>query len=223
MHSRIVNIDGKKTTLGFGHEGALYKKSFVMYDKQTNSKWNHSTGLAMMGPLAGMQLKILPSRIIHWKTWKTIHPNTKVLARKGRWGFMGTYVGNSQPSGLGLSVGQGPKAKLFPFDILLKEEVVNEIVGPHQIVVVMDPSTREALAFSRKVNARVLTFKPIKARSEGVPLMRDQETGSVWNRLSGQAIEGPMKGAVVLPLISVPWLIERWRQIYQTGTIYRGS
>ena len=223
MHSRIVKIDGKKTTLGFGHEGVLYKQSFVMYDKQTNSKWNHSTGLAMMGPLAGMHLKILPSRIVHWKTWKKIHPNTKVLARKGRRGFMGTYVGNSQPSGLGLSVGQGPKAKLFPFDILLKEEVVNEMVGPHQIVVVMDPSTREALAFSRKVNARVLTFKPIKGRSKGAPLMRDQETGSVWNRLSGQAIEGPLKGAGVLPLISVPWLIERWRQIYQTGPVYRGS
>lgn len=193
-----------------------------MYDKKTDSKWNHSTGLAMMGPLAGMELKILPSRVVHWKTWRKIHPNTKVLAQEGRWGFMGTYVGGRQPSALGLSVGQGPKAKLFPFDVLLKEEVVNETVGPHQIVVVMDPSTREAFAFSRKVNARVLTFKPTESRSKGTPLMRDQETGSVWDRLSGQAIEGPLKRAEALPLISVPWLKERWRQIYQDGTVYRG-
>ena len=223
MHSRIVEIDGKKTTLDFGHEGVLYRQSFIMYDKKTDSKWNHSTGLAMAGRLAGMELKFLPSRTVHWKTWKEIHPNTKVLAKEGRWGFMGTYVGSQRPSDLGISVGQGPEAKLFPFDALLKEEVVNDTVKPHPTVVVINPSTNEAFAFSRKVNGRVLTFKPIKARNKGVPLMRDRETGSVWHRMSGRAIEGPLKGAEVLSLISVPWLIERWRQIYPNGTVYRGS
>lgn len=221
MHSRIIEINGEKTTLKFGHEGVLYRQSFVMYDKRTDSKWNHSTGLAMAGILAGTQLKILPSRVVRWKTWKTIYPNTKILAREGRWGFMGRYIADRQPSQLGLSVGQGPKARLYPFDVLLQEQVVNDVVAPRQIMVVMDRATKQAMAFSRKVADRVLTFEPLKARDKETPLMRDRETGSVWNRMSGRAIDGPLKGTEVSPLISVPWLKERWRQIYEGGTVYR--
>ena len=193
-----------------------------MYDKQTDSKWIHSTGLAMAGKLAGTELKILPSRVVRWKTWREVHPNTKVLAREGRWGFMGAYIAGSQPSVLGLSVGQGPRAKLYPFDVLLKEQIVNDVVAPYQVTVVMDPANNQAMAFSRKVDDRVLTFTPLKARDKEARLMRDRETGSIWNRMSGRAIEGPLKGTELLPLISVPWLKERWGQIYEGGIVYGG-
>lgn len=220
MHSRILEINGKKTTLEFGHEGVLYRQSFIMYDKQTDSKWNHSTGLAMVGELAGRRLEILASRVMRWQSWKRIHPETKVLAREGRWGFMGAYVAHDQSSALGLSVGQGPEAKLYPFEVLLKREVVNDRVEPYAVVVVIDPVQKQALAFSRKMGDKTLTFKPERARSPDNPLMRDQETGSLWERLSGRAIEGPLKGSEILPLISVPWLKDRWRQIYQGGMVY---
>lgn len=223
MHSRIIDLKGKKTTLEFGHEGVLYRRSFIMYDKQTDSKWNHSTGLAMMGKLAGARLDILPSRVMRWKSWKKIYPDTRVLAREGRWGFMGAYIAEDSFSALGLSVGQGPDAKLYPFDLLLKREVVNDKVEPYSVVVVIDPAEKQALAFSRKVGDRVLTFEPAKARDPEIPLMRDRETGSLWERLSGRAVEGPLKGQEILPLISVPWLTERWRQIYEGGGVYQGS
>jgi hypothetical protein len=67
VHSRILDIDGRMTNLDFGHEGVLYRQSFIMYDKQIDSKWNHSTGLAMSGKLAGRELRILPSRVMRWK------------------------------------------------------------------------------------------------------------------------------------------------------------
>lgn len=223
VHSRIVEIDGRKSILEFGHEGVLYKSSFIMYDKQTDSKWNHSTGLAMMGPLAGTRLDLQPSRVVRWKTWKEAHPDTRVLAREGRWGFMGTYIADKQPAELGLSVGQGPHAKLFPFDVLLKHEVVNDVITPHEVVVTINPSTKEALAFSRKVGKQTLTFRPHRSEDNGRPLMRDQETGTLWNTSTGRAIKGSLQGTELTPLISVPWLKERWRQIYRGGTVYSGS
>ena len=135
---------------------------------------------------------------------------------------MGAYIAGSQPSVLGLSVGQGPRAKLYPFDVLLKEQIVNDFVAPYQVTVVMDPANNQAMAFSRKVDDRVLTFTPLKARDKKARLMRDRETGSIWNRMSGRAIEGPLKGTELLPLISVPWLKERWGQIYESGIVYGG-
>ena len=194
-----------------------------MYDNRTDSKWNHSTGLAMAGKLAGTELKILASRVMRWKTWKEIFPNTKVLAREGRGGFMGTYVADRRATELGLSVGQGPNAKLYPFDILLEKPVVNDMVGPFSVLVVMDRVNKQAVAFSRTVSGRVLTFRAVSAPENATSLMRDHETGSLWNRVSGRAIQGPLKGSEVLPMISVPWLKERWRHIHENGVEYRGS
>jgi len=221
VHSRTLEINGKQTILEFGHEGVLYRQSFIMYDKKTDSKWNHSTGLAMAGELAGHQLEILPSRVMRWDSWKIIHPNTKVLARQGRWDFMGSYVAREHFAAFGLSVGQGPQAKLYPYDVLLKHEVVNDVVTPQAIVVVIDPADKQAMAFSRKVADKTLTFQPVKSKDSKSLLMRDQETKTLWDRLSGKAMEGTLKGREIEPLISVPWLRERWQQIYREGLVYR--
>ncbi len=223
VHSRVIELNGRKTTLEFGHEGVLYRQSFVMYDKQTDSKWNHSTGLAMAGKLAGRQLEILPSWVVRWEKWKFMHPKTQVLAGEGRGGFMGTYVADRHFSEFGLSVGQGPQAKLYPYDLLLKEQIVNDFVPPHPVVVVIDATHKEAMAFSRKFGDETLTFKPLKGKQSATQLMRDQETGTQWDRFSGKAIEGRLKGQSILPLIAVPWLKERWRQIYNNGIVYQGS
>ncbi|MCI0864370.1 MAG: DUF3179 domain-containing protein, partial [Chloroflexi bacterium] len=40
---------------------------------------------------------------------------------------------------------------------------------------------------------KTLTFEPAQVRA-GVALMRDQETGSLWQVLTGQAVEGPLFG-----------------------------
>lgn len=222
MHNRIIDFAGKKIRLDFGHEGVLYRQSFIMYDKQTGTKWNHSTGLAMAGELTGMRLEILPSWVVRWARWKKMHPNTKVLAREGSGGFMGTYVADRSYTEFGLSVGQGPQAKFYPYDMLSKHEVVNDFVTPHAVVVGFDPAHKESMAFDRKARGRLLTFEPVKARSSGILQMRDRETGSLWERLSGKAIDGKLKGEWIQPLISIPWLKERWRQIYPHGIVYRG-
>jgi len=215
VYSRILDINGKKSTLEFGHEGVLYKKNFIIYDKRTDSKWDHPTDLAMAGSLADKVLTILLSGMVRWKTWKEIFPKTKVLAREGYGGSMGTYGADRYSSELGLSVGQGPIVKLYPLNVLMTKKVVNDKV----IIVVMDPASKQAVAFSSKVSDRILTFKPHKAGSQGIPLMRDQETGSLWIRMSGRTIEGPLKGSEILSMISAPWLKDRWRQIHETGAV----
>jgi Protein of unknown function (DUF3179) len=220
VHSRILDIDGKKTTLDFGHEGVLYRQSFIMYDKQTDTKWNHSTGLAMSGKLAGRELQILPSRVMRWKNWKRIYPKTRVLAREGRFDFMGTYLGGDDYGALGLSVGLGPRAKLYPFEALMRQEVVNDKVEPLDVVIVIEPNSKQAVAFSRKVDGKTLTFQPVGAAKSKMLLMRDEQTGTLWERLSGRAVKGKLNGREILPTISVPWLLERWKQIYKDGIVY---
>ena len=220
VHSRYLEVNGKNTTLEFGHEGMLYRQSFIMYDKQTDTKWNHSTGLAMSGKLIGRVLDFLPSRVMRWASWRALYPKTQVLAREGRFDFMGTYVADDHYGALGLSVGLGPQAKLFPFNALSKQPVVNDRVSPQDIVVTFDRENKQAAAFDRKIDARVLTFHAAKETRDNMPLMRDQETGSLWEAMSGRAVGGKLKGREILPVITVPWAIERWRQIYNKGIVY---
>lgn len=220
MHSRRIERDGDTLTLDFGHEGVLYKNSFVMYDKQTESKWNHSTGLAMSGSLAGKELRTLSSRMMRWSSWKRQHPETRVLLGEERTGFMGAYRGADDPSAFGLSVGRGPEPTIYPFDRLQKLGVVNDKTALRPIVVVIEPNSVQAFAYSRRVGDRTLSFEPLDETREGDPLMRDRETGSVWNRMTGRALEGPMKGEQLQNVVGVTWRRTRWEQIYEDGTVF---
>jgi len=71
--------DGR--TLTFGNSGAFYANDVVMVDHETGSYWYHIAGQAIVGPLTGQQLDLLPSNTLTWREWRTQHPNTRVLAR----------------------------------------------------------------------------------------------------------------------------------------------
>ena len=50
--------------LSFGNTSALYMSDLVMYDKQTGSYWFQVAGEAVVGPLSGSRLDLLPSTTI---------------------------------------------------------------------------------------------------------------------------------------------------------------
>ena len=110
MYDRRLN----DRVLSFGHAGILYKNSFVMYDRQTESLWVHVTGKAEVGAMKGQQLTFMPSTVTTWKAWKAAHPNSLVLPGYRRGGFMGTYGGVRSIRGFGLVVFDGFQAKLYP-------------------------------------------------------------------------------------------------------------
>lgn len=71
-------IDGR--TVEFGVSGLLHDSDLVMYDREGESLWQQITGEAIMGPALGQKLEELPATITEWATWRTAHPDTKVLS-----------------------------------------------------------------------------------------------------------------------------------------------
>lgn len=65
----------------FGSSGFLFRSNKLMYDRQTNTLWNHLTGEPVIGKLAnsGIQLERLPIVVTTWGEWKRQHPATTVL------------------------------------------------------------------------------------------------------------------------------------------------
>jgi hypothetical protein len=70
-------VDGR--VLEFGTTGKLRHSDLVMYDRQTETWWQQFTGEAIVGELAGENLKLLPSRIVSFGAFRATYPHGPVL------------------------------------------------------------------------------------------------------------------------------------------------
>jgi hypothetical protein len=72
-------VDGR--VLDFGTTGKLRDSDLVMYDRQTESWWQQFSREALVGELAGKELRQLPARIVSWGEFRDLHPGALVLDR----------------------------------------------------------------------------------------------------------------------------------------------
>jgi len=91
-------IDGE--LLDFGTSGKLYLSNLVMYDRQTESLWPQALGQAVVGPLTGTRLDLVPMQMVSWADFRSSHPGGKVLSQQT--GFErpygeNPYVGYDEP------------------------------------------------------------------------------------------------------------------------------
>jgi len=206
--------------LDFGHEGVLYRRSFVMYDKQTGSLWLHVTGEALKGPLKGTRLRFLPSEVVPWREWRRRHPDTRVLLGRKAPGMMGTFALRAAGERYGISVGEGRRVRLYRLTLLERVPVVQDELDGRPVVVAYDPRTGGAAAFAATLDDRVLHFATVLGREEDAEaLMRDAETGSLWSRLRGACVAGPLAGKELRRLPATAWLVERWRGFFPGGPV----
>jgi hypothetical protein len=70
-------VDGR--TLTFGTSGKLADDALVMYDRETESEWKQPLGRAIVGPLAGTELAVVPATMTTWKRFREAHPDGAVL------------------------------------------------------------------------------------------------------------------------------------------------
>ena len=183
----------------FGHEGVLYRKSFVMYDEETESLWVHTTGRAVSGAMRGATLEFLPSEVVPWSDWRARYPDTVVLDRGGEdEGFMGTYTLDEDAEEFGISVGQGTDVKLVPYEQLLSERVVQT----DDRVVLMGPESDALRAY--RYDGPVLSFDESGVLVDG--------EGRGWDPLTGNGVRGSAEALERLP--ATAWLMERWRAFF---------
>mgnify|MGYP005638502217 FL=1 len=227
MYSRI--IDGDEYT--FGVSGKLIMNVLVMYDRQTETLWSQLLGQAVDGPLKGTNLEFLPAWQTTWEDWKTTHPNTLAL-RKGYFGARDPYDSYYQSGSSGVigqavlderlyvkefvvGVEQNGEAAAYPFSVLNDEPVVNDSVGERPVLVVFNAETGTGVVFSREVNGQLLTFQP----ADGLQLI-DDETGTTWDGLSGEALEGALIGEHMSRIKSTSSFWFGWKDWYPETRVY---
>ena len=189
--------------------GKLIMNALVMYDHQSDTLWSQFLSRGVKGPLANRALEIVPAVQTTWEQWLNLHPDTLVLDKRGSYGS-DTYEGYYRGGSAGI-IGESNKdrrlpkkelvmgmvvsgfAKAYPFSAISQQTVINDHFAGEEVVITFEPASESAAAFQRRLNGKTLTFEPAQVRA-GVALMRDQETGSLWQVLTGQAVEGPLFG-----------------------------
>jgi len=216
-------FDGRE--LEFGAVG-LEKGVFFLYDSETRSRWSQLVGRAVQGPLKGRALRKHPSTLTTWGRWRTLHPGTTVFRDPqlpGRRRFteesfsritLGGPAGGIVNEDLGVAVEGQKSARAWLLRVLASRRVVNDEIDGQPLVVFLTQDAVTARVWGRALGDRTLSFT-----AEG-DRMRDAETGSLWDPLTGRALEGPLEGQGLEPVVSTHGLWYAWRSQRPDTTLW---
>jgi hypothetical protein len=223
VYRRTVN--GQVFT--FGVSGKVAMNASVMYDHQTGSLWGQVMGRAIEGPLIGTTLEFLTATQTTWQEWLKTHPATTVLDDTQDEQAPSTSAADPMALLLGTRrllpdyvigvVGEG-EVVVYPFAVLRTARVVNDELGGKPVVVFFDPATGTGTVWERPIyDGQLLTFTPVDDKSFTV---KDDETGSRWSGLSGQAEAGPLSGQQ-LTLVPARYSFGTgWLDAYPTSRVF---
>ena len=235
----------------FGISGMLYNANVIMFDDSSSTLWSQLLGEAVVGTLTGLKLVRYPSQLISFGDFLEAFPQGQVLSRDtgyARGYGSSLYIGYDQESSplfhfrgqlderlpakaRVVALELGGIAMAFPFERLEVERVADSELGGIPLTVWWQRGTRSALdtanlSEGRDVGAvavyrRDLDGRQLSFRWDGAAFV-DAETGSRWDLL-GQAVEGPLSGAKLEPLLHYSTLWFAWAAFHPDTLVHDGT
>ncbi len=225
-------IDGLRLTF---HLAGINNQNFLMSDEETGTYWQQINGAAVAGPLAGRRLTLVACDELSFSMWKAEQPRGTVLrdvagytseyAPKNwdvRMKKVPTVLSYAQPGlaprDLMLGVRAFGASRAYPYELVLKEKLVQDRVGAEPVLLVVGPDGRSVRAFRRRLRASGPVPELYRIVDKGPALLMD-DGGSGWN-FRGCAISGPSTGACLerVELIKDYWF--DWRHYNPQTTVF---
>jgi len=113
----------------------------------------------------------------------------------------------------------GGDARAYPLGIMIRHEIVNDVVGGEPVAVTYCPLCNAALVFSRVVGNRVLTFGVSGLLRKADLVMFDRQTESLWQQFEGRAVVGELAGTQLRFLPARLESFGRFRDRFPDGKI----
>jgi len=101
----------------------------------------------------------------------------------------------------------GGETRIYPLQILIWHEIVNDVVGGQPVTVTFCPLCNTAIVFDATVDGRRLDFGTTGRLRFSNLLMYDRQTESWWQQATGDAVIGELLGTQLtfLPAASIAW------------------
>lgn len=212
-------VDGRAEV--FGVSGGLYRSALVMFDRRTTSLWPQPLGQAVLGPLLGEELVVVPSSLLPWSEARDAHSGLEVVlgSEDELQVSRNPYVGYDVSDDPFLFRGETDErlsafervagvsfdgvSQAWSYDVLRRRRTVEATVGQQPVVVLWAPGSASPLETEDVREGRDVgstgVYDPrvdgrsLTFRASGRTQFSDRETGSRWS-LAGLAVEGPLKG-----------------------------
>ncbi len=208
-------FDGK--AINFGVIG-VDRGSLTMYDDETKSWWSQLFGEALNGDMKGRKLTKLPSTMTSWSKWKELHPDTTVYVKTSipynrRFteetfqNFASMPPGPPKPTEVVLGVKGHVQAKAYLLRRLAKNRVRNDELEGKPILVFLSEDHATSRIYPREIDGKTLMFELAAG-----DLLKDKETGTAWNAISGKGVFGDLKGKQLEALTTTYALWAVWQR-----------
>ena len=181
VHRR--EVDGQ--ALVFGNQGDLWKRAMTWFDHETGSVWSQPTGEAILGPLSGSELELLPSSLSTWGAWSEQFPETVALDVR----TVGTDI---ELADLVLAAVVGEDAAAVSLSGLRSTGVVEAVVGGESVAFVSGPDFGAAAVYSLELDGQSLSLSLVDGD------LVDAQSGQRWDLGTG----APLGGGQVLDRVS---------------------
>ncbi|MGA7689646.1 MAG: DUF3179 domain-containing protein [Jiangellales bacterium] len=246
---RLVGPDGSERLVSFGTSGQLFNSDLLMYDRQTESLWSQLIGLGVAGTLTGVELDRYPVQTVAFGDWREQNPEGWVLNRitgvernyganpyerydqedRAPFLFDGEIDERLPPKRrvVGVATPDGSQAVAVDHALLEQQGAVPIELDGRDLVAVMVAGATSALdsgdiSAGRQVGATAVLDPVVDGQTLTLEVdgstLRDAQTGTTWT-LAGEAVEGPLEGAVLdgVPHSDPFWFA--WAAFYPDTTL----
>ena len=119
-----------------------------------------------------------------------------------------------------LAVTVGQEARAYPIRTMGYHHIVNDTVGGAPIAVTYCTLCHTGLVWSRIVDGKLLHFR-LAGINNGNALLRDEQTSSIWQQSTGEAIFGPLKGQQLTLVRSDELTFALWKSEQPHGQVLK--
>lgn len=220
-----------------GYSFLGWRGGVMIVQGSDGTKWSALTGIAFEGPQKGKRLERIPSTQTTWGYWLMLHPESTAYdlfdGHKYPMAALPEKMSEESQKTLGetdkrldamarvIGVEVGEETKAYPLNEAEERDCFNDDVAGIPITVFWYGVTKSAIAFSRKLDDKTLTFYADAASPETAPF-KDKETGTRWS-LAGRGIDGPLKGRELNWTRSIQCRWFAWSTEYPKTGLYQRS
>jgi len=123
-----------------------------------------------------------------------------------------------------VGVAVGGESRAYPMRLLNHHEVVNDVLGGKPIVVAWSALALSGAAFDRTAaDGSVRTFGSAGLMHQGVIVMYDAQTRSLWSPSRHQCLAGELAGAALSPITTCLTTWKEWRRLHPETTALAGT
>jgi hypothetical protein len=121
-----------------------------------------------------------------------------------------------------LAVKVGDQARAYPIRTMGYHHIVNDTVGGIPIAVTYCTLCHSGLVWSRIVEGKLLHFR-LAGINNGNALLRDEQTNSIWQQSTGEAVFGPLKGQQLKLVRSDELSFALWKSEQPDGQVLKAD